>query len=335
MLDHDELLPEEQAYPDLVQELRQSYRLKPEEKQVLIRVYERLAQNSHPLPLLEPDQAEGHIRPRQLEFPVSASSRITSFRQRWLRGLNTLVAVIIIGVLVGSLVLTFAIINHTRVGSPPGTTGVTNGIHLVLVPAKRGSAPSQAAMEATRNILTQRFSSFGLQGASVRVTTANGQPAIVVELPHFSGNEQQTINTLLEIGVLAFWDTGPGNPVAPGGTFNPAQYTLYNPGGQPRFTNQDLDPNYTNVFSDPSTGQPAISSEMKSDALIRFGQYTASNIGHALTITLDGKVLESAIIESSITGPFEIFAHFTQQQANALVSVLKYGPLPVELKKLP
>ena len=73
---------------------------------------------------------------------------------------------------------------------------------------------------------------------------------------------------------------------------------------------------------------------MKGDALKRFQRYTANNIGHSLTITLDGKVIESAIIHSSIAGPFEVSADFTQQQASAIVSVLKYGPLPVELKKL-
>ncbi len=73
---------------------------------------------------------------------------------------------------------------------------------------------------------------------------------------------------------------------------------------------------------------------MKGDAVNRFQLYTANNIGHALTITLDGKVLESGIIETSIAGPFEVPVNSTQQQASALVSVLEYGPLPVELKKL-
>ncbi|HET7641186.1 MAG TPA: hypothetical protein VFK47_20930, partial [Ktedonobacteraceae bacterium] len=110
MLDHDELLPAEQAYPGLVQELRTTYQMKPAEKQVLTRVHERLAQSSHPLPLLEPAQAG--TEPMVFVPLVSAHSRPTIFRQRWLPRLNMLAAVLFIGLLVGSLVFTFSIINH-------------------------------------------------------------------------------------------------------------------------------------------------------------------------------------------------------------------------------
>jgi len=231
------------------------------------------------------------------------------------------------------MVFTFSSINRTRVGSPPATVGLTNGIRVWLVPAEKGSTPSQAEMEATRILLSQRFISFGLQGSSVRVLTVNGQPGILVQLPHFGGNEQQAIDTLLGTGVLAFWDTGPYATVAIGTPFYPSPYIQYNPGGRPRFTNQDLDPSALSVFRDPE-GLLAISCTMKGDAVNRFQLYTANNIGHALTITLDGKVLESGIIETSIAGPFEVPVNSTQQQASALVSVLEYGPLPVELKKL-
>ncbi len=330
MLDHDELLPEEQAFPGLVQELRTTYQMKTEEKQVLTRVHQRLARSSHPLPMLEPVQAGSHTQPQRLVPPLSLLSHPTSFRQDWLPRLNTFVAVLFVGLLVGSLVFTFSIINRTRVGSP--SVGPTNGIQVLLVPTERGGTPSQAKMEATRTILSQRFTSFGLQGSSVRVLTANGQPSILVELPHFGGNEQQTITTLLGTGVLAFWDTGPnGEVITPGKPFDPAPFIEYNPGGQPRFTNQDLDLNFLAVGQDPLLGLPVINCMMKGDAVNRFQHYTANNIGHALTITLDGKVIASAIINSAIGGPFQIPADFTQQQVSAIVSVLKYGPLPVEL----
>ena len=143
---------------------------------------------------------------------------------------------------------------------------------------------------------------------------------------------QQTLGTLLETGALAFWDTGPYSTVPVGTPFNPGSYTQYNPGGKPRFTNQDVDPSALAVFRDPR-GILAISCMMKGDAVNRFQLYTSNNIGHSLTITLDGKVLESGIIEPSIAGPFEIPVDLTQQQASALVSVIENGPLPVELKK--
>jgi len=63
-----------------------------------------------------------------------------------------------------------------------------------------------------------------------------------------------------------------------------------------------------------------------------FQNYTANNIGHALTITLDGKVLYSGTIQAEISESGEISGNFTLQQANALISTLKSGVLPVELK---
>ncbi len=53
MLDHDQLLPEEQANPGLLQELRTIYQVTPEEQRVLARVHERLSMYSYPLPVHE------------------------------------------------------------------------------------------------------------------------------------------------------------------------------------------------------------------------------------------------------------------------------------------
>ena len=332
MLDHDELLPEEQAYPGLIQELRTIYQMRPEEKLVLTRVHQRLAQSSHPLPLPEPIQAGGHTQPQWLVSVVSPPARPARFRQRWLRPLNMLAAVLLVGVLVGSLAFAFSV-NRSKVGSPP-----VNSIHVFLVPAEKGSASSQAKWETTRTLLSQRFSDLGLEGSSVRVVTANGQRGILVELPHFGGNEQQTIDILVGTGVLAFWDTGLGAQLKLGTLFIPSQYTQYNPGDQPRFTNQDIDPNFLAVNHNP-TGTPStpgtlgINCIMKGDAVQRFRLYTSNNIGHTLTVTLDAKALSSAVIASSISGPFVIPVDLTQQQASAIVSVLKYGPLPITLKQ--
>jgi hypothetical protein len=328
MLDHDELLPEEQAYPGLVQELRSTYQMKPEEKQVLSRVYERLAQSANPLPLFEPIQGEDHTQPQRLASPM----RPTRFKQSWLRRLNILAAVLITGLLVGSLAFIFSIIYHTGMGCPVGTAGVTNGLRVMLVPAQRSRKPSQAEMEATCDILTQRFISFGLPGASVSVVTANGLPAIQVKLPLLGGKEQQAINILLETGVLEFWNTGP-QPAQLGSTFDCTQFIQYNPGCKAQFAGTDLDPSQISVGTDQA-GRPNILFEMKSGAIQKFGSFTQKNIGNYLTVTLDRKVIESAVIESAIIGQGEITGSFTSDQANALVSVLKYGPLPVALKKL-
>ncbi len=135
---------------------------------------------------------------------------------------------------------------------------------------------------------------------------------------------------------MAFWNTGPSSNTnaipAQGTTFDPSKYIQYNPGGQPPFTNQDLDPASLSVSFDQQTGAPQINGEMKGDAIARFGTFTNEYIGYGLTITLDGKVVSSAAIQAAIDGPFVITGSFTQQQANAIVSILKGTPLPFALK---
>jgi len=333
MLDHDELLPEEQAYPGIVEELRTVYQMKPAEKQALIRVRERLAQSVDALPQIEPVQAGEYTRKQRVESPVVSSSRNMRAGWKWLRHFNTLAAALFVAVLVGSLVFTFAIIGHSRLGSsnPTGTAAVTNDIRVLLAPAG-GITPSQAEMEATRALLSQRFRDFGLNRASVRVLTANGRPEILAELPHFGGDEQRIITMLVETGSLAFWNTG-SIPLALGTTLNPAQFIQSNPGGKPLFTNRDLDPGAFAISYD-AAGRPLINCIMQGEAIGRFQTYTARNIGNFLTVTLDGTVIESAVIQSAIDGPFELSLNYTGQQAKAFIAIIKHGPLPVELKRL-
>jgi len=161
----------------------------------------------------------------------------------------------------------------------------------------------------------------------------HGQPSILVELPRSTGNKSQAIDTLLGTGTPAFWDTGAVSLMS-GTSFNPDQYSQYNPGGRPLFTGQDLDPTALAVITVQPTGQPAISGMMKGSAISRFAVFTKTHIGDYLTITLDGKVISSEIIQAEINGPFVIMSNFTLQQANAIVAVLKYGLLPVNLKQL-
>jgi len=288
-----------------------------------VRVHERLARQSHHLS--EPAHAREPARSLRLVSPVSSAPQPARLRLRWLRGFNSLVAVLCVVLLVGALALTFSVL--LRSTSPMEG----NAIRLLLVPAEHGVVLSQDELTTTQTILSQRFSSFGLPGAKVQATTANGYPAILVELPHFGGTEKLAINTLLENGVLEFWDTGP-TEVKVGSMFEPSQYTQYNPGGKPPFTGQDLDPDSL-VVTENQAGRLEIDFSMKGGAIERFRLYTANHIGHFLTITLDGKVLESAVIQSAINGRGQIIGSIGQQQAQAIVATLRHGSLPVELKQ--
>jgi preprotein translocase subunit SecD len=149
-------------------------------------------------------------------------------------------------------------------------------------------------------------------------------------VPHYGGDERGTLDVLLEMGQLDFWDTG-STGLRPQTSFDPWAYTTLNPAGPP-FTGKDLDPAQIGVRTDQQTGRPQIIFEMKGDAIGRFGTFTGTRVGDYLTITLDRIVIASVVIQSAITGPGVISGNFTRQQATALVSVLKYPPLPIAVR---
>lgn len=189
----------------------------------------------------------------------------------------------------------------------------------------------QDDMPAVRDNIEQRVNGgLGVSEPSIRIVTSNGIPSISVELPGFTGNQTDAVNSLLKTGLLEFWNTGP-SPVPLGSAFDPTQYVQYNPGGKPEFTGADLDPTQVYVSQDQA-GRPQISFEMKGSAISSFGSFTAKNVGQYMTITLDKSVIESAVIQNAINGPGVITGTFTTAQAQSVVTVLKYGALPISLK---
>jgi preprotein translocase subunit SecD len=207
------------------------------------------------------------------------------------------------------------------------------GVRVLLVPdpAQHYSQSLVAnQIDGVRGQIETRVNGgLGVNEPNIYVQNSNGQYGIVVELPGFtSGNQFQAINSLLKTGNLEFWSTGP-NPVPLGSAFDPTQYTQYNPHG-PEFTGKDLDASQVSVGADQA-GRPDIVFEMKGDAIGRFGQFTQQNVGQYLTVTLDRQVIESAVIQSAITGQGEITGNFTSDQAKQIVTVLQYGALPLVL----
>ncbi|GCE03896.1 protein translocase subunit SecD [Dictyobacter aurantiacus] len=209
------------------------------------------------------------------------------------------------------------------------------GVRVQLEPKPGQANINHDNMEVTRQLIETRVNSgLGVKEPSVRLQEGAGASSIVVELPNFSGNQQDALNTLLKTGKLEFWDTGTSGGLQQGAPFDPSQYTQYNPGGKPLFTGNDLDPNSLSVGQDPQTNAFLINFQMKNNgASTRFGTFTANNVGHYLTVTLDRQVVTSPVINSAITGPGTIQGKFTQTEAQQTVNILKVGALPVALQQ--
>jgi preprotein translocase subunit SecD len=161
-------------------------------------------------------------------------------------------------------------------------------------------------------------------GVSEPVIRQQGTNRISVELPGLK-NEQEAIQLLGQTGKLEIIDTGAnqltvGQPVPSG-----SNYPVV-------FTGDQLDTNSINATLDPQSGQPEILFQFKGAAQSAFANYTQKNVGNFLTITLDGNVIESAVIQSQITGQGVISGgSMTLQSAQQTAALLRYGSLPVPL----
>ena len=79
---------------------------------------------------------------------------------------------------------------------------------------------------------------------------------------------------------------------------------------------------------------PAVSFGLKADGARRFETLTGENIGRRLAIVLDGKVQSAPNINARIGDQGIIQGHFTMEDANDLVIILKAGALPAGIKTL-
>ncbi len=208
------------------------------------------------------------------------------------------------------------------------------GISVQLAPTGYGNISQsdlQNSVATAESQIAQRVSGgLGVNDATIRLLTVDGKPGMLVELPGLnSGDQQAAINSLTHSGKLEFWSTGP-NPVNLNSAFDPTQYATYNNNNATTapFSGKDLDPNQVYVGSDEA-GRPQINFAMNSGATGKFCTFTQTNLNQYLAVTLDRSVIESAVIQSAICGAGQITGQFSQTDAQNIVTLLKYGALPV------
>jgi len=179
------------------------------------------------------------------------------------------------------------------------------------------------------DVLARRASAAGYSDVVVR--KGGDEQTVVVEAPGASDG-QQLVPLMTSSGQIFFIDTGDkalsvGDDVSGNlceSRCTPGRFAVL-------FRGEDLDANQVSAGLDTSTQQPIVTFQFKDDAKTRFADYTGSHVGQYLTITLDGKVIESAVIQSQITGPGQISGNFTMTEAKTLAAELKSGALPLML----
>ncbi|TFV67637.1 protein translocase subunit SecD [Blastococcus sp. CT_GayMR20] len=79
-----------------------------------------------------------------------------------------------------------------------------------------------------------------------------------------------------------------------------------------------------------ATGEWVVNLDFDGEGSAAWATYTAANVGNAVAITLDGRVISAPTINSAIAGGgTEIQGNFDQESATELANQLKYGALPL------
>lgn len=247
---------------------------------------------------------------------------ISGKRQTWRVVAAAMVAVAVIVMLAGC--------GSVRLPGQHLTLQRDGGIRMTLslaCPASQAGCDISRLAPQTRAILQQR----AVQGLGVAdaVTQLNGDTAIVVELPGYT-NGTQANAVLGARGEVDVIDTG-GMPLSTGTdvsaqlcvtTCTVGQYKLV-------FTGAQLDRNALSASLDRQSNQPVVIFAFTGPYKQQFGDYTRQHIGQYLTIAVDGIVVESATIQSEIDGTGQITGLKNMDEAQALVTKLKYQALPL------
>jgi hypothetical protein len=291
--------------------------------------------------LLRESRAASQARPHLQE--ARAMPGIPSERRRvmnhplrsfpWRGGLltrfSTIAAALALTLLVGGLIAGLILVRHGNGGTTQTGQGLSGGTEVRLqtacpIPNQQCTPYEPALLPTERAILEHRLQD--ALGSSSWTISLEGNNTLVVDLPPMAQTQEQaTIGLLDQTGLLQILDTGaqslPVNQPVPAGVTYPVP-----------FTGQDLDTSSIQATLDPVSGQPVLLFEFKPQKRSAFASYTEAHIGEFLTIALDGIVIESAVIQSQITGQAEIAGGGrTLAQDQHIAVLLRSGPLPVPL----
>jgi SecD/SecF fusion protein len=188
----------------------------------------------------------------------------------------------------------------------------------------------QGAVEQSLEVVRRRLNETGMVEPMI---TRQGKDSILVQMPGVS--DPQHIRTLLgTTAQMSFHWVADANTSAattviqvPGDAAGTI-YTLEAPVALEGKHISDARLGFSQ-----RTNEPVVTFTLDNDGARRFGELTRENIGRALAIVLDNKVITAPVIRSAIqAGSGEISGAFTSATANELALLLRAGALPAPLK---
>lgn len=259
----------------------------------------------------------------------------------------------IVVILVALLLLVFVGTTAEQVLSQGDTR-----IVLASVPGQ-GQAPSVSMLEATRGILVQRLGAVRLlltQPARVHVVRMGQEWRLVVDVYLARGTtpSQVLFNLLGQVPqmvrerrwslhlsidnarqsrlqeVTSLLRQGQLSILANGSTF------LAEGSPAARFpilaSSKDIVPGSIAVAPD-AVGAPSVVFRLRRTTALTVAQYTSTHVGAYMALVLDHTVIDCPVIEGPIaTGMLQLVRIGTAGQAQALATLLTYGPTPTQLR---
>jgi preprotein translocase subunit SecD len=183
---------------------------------------------------------------------------------------------------------------------------------------------TQQALADIRTIIENRINQYGVAEPIVQT---QGSDRIVVEIPGVT-NEQEVRDLIGSTGRLDFVEVPPSrtNEVVPGGRI-PADLQVIFSGDQIASAAPG---------TNSTTGERAVDITLRDEGARLFDQYAASHFGEQFAIVLDGIVQSAPSINArQFGGRAQISGGFTSQsEVNSLVTVLRYGALPLAIEEV-
>lgn len=247
-----------------------------------------------------------------------------------------------------------------KIGSFERTLNPVLGLDLrggmqVLLSPQPGVTASRTDLEDTSKILESRANGLGVSEVIFQVS---GDKYILGEFPGLT-NTEDVIASIKQTGLLEFVDTGstfmnPGDSIVTdyvvgdttaSPTAEPTTTATVEPTAAPEtadgtaettvwhtiMTGKDIE---SVTVTTSQTGGYAVDFVLTAEGTKIFKEHTSANVGKALTIVLDKKVISSPQISTAITeGKGQITGNFDYDRANNLAVTLRYGRLsvPVEI----
>jgi preprotein translocase subunit SecD len=205
------------------------------------------------------------------------------------------------------------------VPAPPAAENCVRGDYQVQATDEQAVTPE--ALEQTRRIIENRLNSIGLAAFTV-IAEAPDRIVVTVAGP---GDEAQILHLIGVAGVVLFV------PV-------PAEFANAIIEGQAPPAGMPVAPIFAgDQIASARVGQtqaalPAVDIGLKEEGARLFDQYAAAHQGERFAIVLDGIVQSAPTINAPrFNGQAQISGNFTIAEVNDLVTVLRFGPLPLPI----